>query len=233
MNNPWAQPPLPIDWEVHPTYPRRAVPYYLAPLWDVKVAAKVEEEKRKRAMANKVDKEKEPKTDTIPRELRGKLKKAKAAKGLLQDLEEQVRQFVKTWEDKAKAEKGQEPEMDSEDEEIVFVGRNGQMNDMPPSPNSKKNKAPGVPKDHLVFDSPADDRGASFGYILRCQRLDSADWSTGAGWSTTSPPTTACAHGLLLSAIPRDEKPTWVYKRRSQPGTCPLYPEICPVPCGV
>ena len=34
LSNPHAEPPTPKDWEVHPTYRVRNVPYYLAPLWD-------------------------------------------------------------------------------------------------------------------------------------------------------------------------------------------------------
>ena len=105
----------------------------------------------------------------VPKDLREKLKKRKAAKGLLQDLEEQVRKFVGDWEERRKA-KGQEqpPEMDSEDEEIVFVGRNGQMHDMPPSPRANKNDLYGEDgeRNKLVFYSSPDDHGASFGYCF-------------------------------------------------------------------
>ena len=174
LNNPWAQPPLPIDWEVHPTYPRHAVPYYLAPLWDANVAAKSMDEKKKRGTVEEAKTVEDSNARRIPKELRGKLKKAKAAKGLLHDLEEQVRKFVQTWEEKAKTTEPDEPHLvDSEDEEIVFVGRNGQMIDIPPSPNLKRVKAFEASKDQLVFDSPADDHGASFGYLLRseCQEF--------------------------------------------------------------
>ena len=123
------------------------------------------DEKTKRGVTKEDPKAEDQKAGNIPKELRGKLKKAKAAKGLLQDLEEQIRKFVQTWEEKAKAAEPEEPHLvDSEDEEIVFVGRNGQMNDMPPSPNSKRTKNIEAIKDQLVFDSPADDQGASFGY---------------------------------------------------------------------
>lgn len=173
LHNPWAQSPLPIDWEVHPTYPRHAVPYYLAPLWDMKIAAKAMDEKNKREIAKTDTRAEDRNAGNITRELKGKLKKAKAAKGLLHDLEEQVRRFVRTWEEKAKAAEPEEPHLvDSEDEEIVFVGRNGHMSDIPPSPSSKKAKGPEVPKDQLVFDSPADDHGASFGYFRPLDRQE-------------------------------------------------------------
>ena len=127
------------------------------------MAFRAEAEKRKRDVARKQNQTSDESAGKIPRELREKLKKAKAAKGLLKDLEEQVRQFVEKWEDSARKEQSLEPEMDSEDEEIVFVGRNGQMNDIPPSP--KPSSEPNVEKDTLVFDSLADDQGAGFGYV--------------------------------------------------------------------
>ncbi|MCJ1264161.1 hypothetical protein MMC22_004032 [Lobaria immixta] len=167
LNNPWAQPPLPSDWEVHPTYPKHTVPYYLAPLWDANLAARQMAEKRREATKQHMGAKDEGR-GKVPKELREKLKKAKAAKGLLQALEEQVRKFVKDWEEKAlAAEKEFPPEVDSEDEEIVFVGRNGQMHDMPPSPKlSKHRDGNEIKSDQLVFDSLADDRGANFGRWL-------------------------------------------------------------------
>ena len=56
--------------------------------------------------------------------------------------------------------------LDSDDEEIVFVGRNGQMHEIPspPSPDIFKD-------DKLVFDSAADDHGANFGYVTYCLSL--------------------------------------------------------------
>ena len=163
LNNPWAQPPLPSDWEVHPTYPKHSVPYYLAPLWDQDMAVRADAEKKKRELARKHAQISDASTESVPRELREKLKKAKAAKGLLRDLEEQVRLFVEKWEATASKDR-EEPELDSEDEEIVFVGRNGQMNDMPPSPQSKTSPdKDDIERDRLVFESLANDQGASFG----------------------------------------------------------------------
>lgn len=166
LNNPWAQAPLPSDWEVHPTHPRHNVPYYLAPLWDQDLAIRADAERKKREAARKQAQASDESAGKVPRELREKLKKAKAAKGLLKDLEEQVRIFVKTWEDSSTKKEKEEPELDSEDEEIVFVGRNEHMNDMPPSPNSNQRlDETEVERDRLVFDSLANDRGASFGCV--------------------------------------------------------------------
>ncbi|KAL9103159.1 MAG: hypothetical protein Q9163_001764 [Psora crenata] len=158
LSNPWAQPPLPSDWEVHPTYPRYTVPYFLAPLWDQGLAAKAEAKEHLTARRHVQAKDKGQ--GQVPRELREKLKKAKAAKGLLKDLEEQVRVFIKNWEDKTRIEK---PELDSEDEEIVFVGRNGHMHDMPSPKFGDGMNEEHIERDRLVFDSLANDQRASFG----------------------------------------------------------------------
>ena len=104
----------------------------------------------------------------VPAELKQKLKRAKGAKSLLQDLEEEVRAFVKEWETKqcalsgkgGKAEEEEGLEMDSEDEEIVFVGRNGTMSD-----EQRKTVEEELEREKLVFDSLADDHGASFGSV--------------------------------------------------------------------
>lgn len=94
----------------------------------------------------------------MPAELKMKLKKAKGAKTLLQELEEEVRKFVAEWE---KKERGEEVEMDSEDEEIVFVGRDGSMSDA-----QRKVVEAELEREKLVFDSLADEQSGSFGYAI-------------------------------------------------------------------
>ena len=116
----------------------------------------------------------------VPRELRETFKRAKAAKGLLRDLEEQVRLFMSEKSECPKTPQEQKPkreELDSSDEEIVFVGRNGKMQDMPPSPDTRDGDDSDTSysnirydghQDHhfererLVVDSPANDRAAGF-----------------------------------------------------------------------
>ena len=127
------------------------------------MAARAGSEKKKREAARKQAEAEDESASKIPRDLRQKLKKAKAAKGLLKDLEEEVRLFVKTWEDRTK-DVGKY-ETDSEDEEIVFVGRNGQMNDIPSSPEISLDESDAERDQRLVFDSLANDQGASFGYV--------------------------------------------------------------------
>jgi len=144
-----------MDWEIRPTYPVQTVPYFLAPLWDERQA----EARRRLASAPKP--EPEDPLGRIPKELRQKLKKAKAAKGLLQDLEENVRCFVRRWEDKEAQlrSEGLEDLDSSEDEEIVFVGRRGHTREGRAQQKAEEKLA----RDKLVFDSLVDDHGAAFG----------------------------------------------------------------------
>ena len=159
LHVPGVQPPLPSDWEVHPTYPVHSVPYYLAPLWESGVRHRAEEAaaaKKKKSLKSKID----TGESRVPQELRQKLKKARGAKSLLQDLEEEVRNFVKEWAGKNASLGRDGAELDSEDEEIVFIGRNGTMSD-----EQRKTVEEELEREKLVFDSLADDHGASFGYV--------------------------------------------------------------------
>lgn len=162
LHVPNVQPPLPSDWEVHPTYPVHTVPYYLAPLWDAGVRHRaeeiVEEKKRRSAKAAGVEEQK----GRVPQELRQKLKKSKGAKSLLQELEEEVRAFVKEFERRERDKEGKEEvEMDSEDDEIVFVGRNGAMSD-----EERKTVEEELEREKKIFDSLEGDKGATFGRWL-------------------------------------------------------------------
>jgi hypothetical protein len=162
LHVPNAQPPLPSDWEVRPTHPVRAFSYYLAPLWDHGFRQRAEETAAgKRREADKKAGFQEQR-GRVPQELRQKLKRSKGAKSLLQELEEEIRTFVKEWEMRQKAEEGKSDlEMDSEDEEIVFVGRNGVLSD-----EQRTSAEAQLQREKLVFDSLADDHGASFGYVV-------------------------------------------------------------------
>ncbi len=97
----------------------------------------------------------------IPKEVRAKLKRARAAKGLLQDLEEQVRLFLQKWSEKeaSRREDGLH-DVDSEEEEIVFVGRGGVMHD---SLGRKEKEYNHVSREKMLFEGMADDKGAGFG----------------------------------------------------------------------
>ena len=188
LSNPWAVPPLPSDWEIRPTYPRRTVPYYLAPLWDAAEFQRAVETKLKgrrnstrnhgKHVHNTGMSPMEEAAASIPKEVRAKLKRAKAAKGLLQDLEESVRTFVRKWNEReiCLREGGlQDVPLTSdseEDEEIVFVGRGGAMHD---SSEKKESGGDGLNDDgtisteKMVFEGLSDDKGAAFArWLVHC-----------------------------------------------------------------
>ena len=166
LNNPYAQPPLPSDWEVGPTYPRHGtVPYYLAPLWDAELAAARKAERaaaKKNVKKGKTITKEESTMGKVPRELKEALKRARGAKGLLQIMEEEVRSFLQMWEEReGRGGTHEEEECNSSDEEIVFVGRNGTMTERPC--RTKKPEEPELRLDRLICDGPVDDHGATFG----------------------------------------------------------------------
>ncbi|KAF1824409.1 uncharacterized protein K489DRAFT_316914 [Dissoconium aciculare CBS 342.82] len=171
VGNPWAnEPPLPIDWAVRPTHPVHRVPYAIAPLWDAGYATAAAERARQaqKARARNADGSAANLTREAARvaqELRAKLKKARGAKGLLQDLEEAVRSFVREWEDKQRQLEDEgaiaESSDDDDEEEIVFVGRSGASHDA-----VDRHADAALAKDKLIFESLVDDHGAAFGRYL-------------------------------------------------------------------
>ncbi|KIY00877.1 uncharacterized protein Z520_03543 [Fonsecaea multimorphosa CBS 102226] len=190
LSNPWAVPPLPSDWEVRPTYPRRTVPYYLAPLWDAAEFQRAVESKLKgrrnstrnhgkRVVQNTGMSPMEEAATSIPKEVRAKLKRARAAKGLLQDLEETVRAFVRKWNEREiRLRRDGLHDIpltsDSEDEEIVFIGRNGAMHDST-SKDQKDNGEAGwdddgtIGTEKMVFEGLDKDKGAAFArWLVHC-----------------------------------------------------------------
>ena len=80
------------------------------------------------------------------------------------DLEGQVRGFVAEWHEKEReaAQLGVPTDPDSEDDEIVFVGRNGHMNDVSPSSSAVLP----AKKELMLFDTPEEDVGGCFGRWL-------------------------------------------------------------------
>lgn len=103
-----------------------------------------------------------------------RLKHARAARGMLQDLEEDIRSFIQRWNEKQlmlRREGLQDAPMSEDDseDEVVFVGRNGQMHDSP----ERKRRFQQMRKDmsshnecdgeKMVFESLVDDRAAGFG----------------------------------------------------------------------
>jgi hypothetical protein len=129
-----------------------------------------------------------------------RLKHARAARGLLQELEEDIRRFVLTWNEKhAKLQKEgransghshcedeeqkqgrklaeEKDQGDDDDDEIVFMGRNGRMQS-----SSGRKRWPGNSKaaigvanendeEKMVFESLVEDRGAGFGSVSQLLR---------------------------------------------------------------
>lgn len=166
INNPWAQPPAPGDWSVQPTHPRHdPLPYYLAPLWESHYANKQPSQSLRRA--KKVEPGHDEEKIRVSKELRQSLKHARAARGLLQDLEEDIRRFLEKWNDQQlerETNNSEQSEFEDSDEEIVFVGRNGQMHDA-----HRRREKSQLDQDALqegqkmVFESLAQDSGAVFG----------------------------------------------------------------------
>ncbi|KAF2637495.1 hypothetical protein P280DRAFT_500667 [Massarina eburnea CBS 473.64] len=174
LNNPYAEPPQPHDWEVRPTHPVHNVPYCLASLWDAGLKRQSAERKTaavKAKAATKTTVKKPTDPGIVPKELREKLKRSRGAKGLLMDLESEVRKFVEDWEEKERRDGERaradglpgDSDLDSEDDEIVFVGRNGQMRDLHSPPSSPIEQ---VKRELMLFETPEEDNSGSFGRWL-------------------------------------------------------------------
>ncbi|OOF91306.1 hypothetical protein ASPCADRAFT_134321 [Aspergillus carbonarius ITEM 5010] len=172
LHNPWVEPPSSKDWDIQATHTRHdPMPYYLAPLWDTHYAH-LDHSSSKQTAEMRTEKHR------VPKELRQKLKHARAARGILQDIEEDIRHFIQRWNEKqlllkqeGLADAPQSSDDDSEDE-IVFVGRNGLMHDSPQrkarlqkmrDAMSAHNERDG---EKMVFESLVDDRAAGFGRWL-------------------------------------------------------------------
>lgn len=132
LHVPNAQPPLPSDWQVRPTYPvLPTVPYAIAQYWDKGLRERVEERKAQFSVHRRAGKVvvscEQQEVGKVPRDLRTKAKKTPAVKSWLRLLEEPVREFLV---DAGVVNQAEEGGSDTEeDEEIVFVGRNGSMMD--------------------------------------------------------------------------------------------------------
>lgn len=149
------------------------MPYYLAPLWDVHYSHVADHQSAMKAAERANEKH------HIPKELRVKLKHARASRGMLQDLEEEVRTFIQKWNEKELLLENEglqdAPENSTSDEsedEIVFVGRNGQMHDSPERKErlrllreeiSTHSERDG---EKMVLETLVNDRAAGFRYGL-------------------------------------------------------------------
>ncbi|KAK0260308.1 hypothetical protein B0A54_01947 [Friedmanniomyces endolithicus] len=210
LSNPHAQPPLPSDWEVQPTYPRRKVPYFLAPLWDAEFAARAAGERGRERGEVGVSKG-EAEVRQVTRELKARLKKSRGAKGLLQDLENEVRGFIEQWEAKEQELENEGViEADSEDEEIVFVGRNGVTSDE----RRREREMETVEKDKLIFQSLVDDHGAAFGRYLVHSIAAYYGLQT---WSVTKGDPARREAYVGLKVDPKTRRPSWSRSEMPRP----------------
>lgn len=125
LNVPNSQPPLPSDWEVHPTNPvHNNMPYYLAYLWERRFQRQLEEEEDENQSKSKLS----CPHGKASRDLKLALKKAKGAKPILKDIEHEIRAFIQNASDKDlvinSTSSSQSVEViDSEDEDIIFISR--------------------------------------------------------------------------------------------------------------
>ncbi|KAI0021618.1 R3H-associated N-terminal domain-containing protein [Xylariomycetidae sp. FL0641] len=166
MHVPNAQPPQPFDWEPRPTHPVHHVPYQVANVWDLRVRAEVDAKKavaarRKQVHTRTLGDEHVP--GRVPRELFQRAKKIPAIKGWVKSLEEPVRQYLV---EREMARDTHSSEEDTEDEEIVFVGRNGSMHD---GWKKARREEKGHPQDEgMVFDALGlgDEDGGAFRYVF-------------------------------------------------------------------
>ncbi|KAJ6447155.1 uv-damaged DNA-binding protein [Purpureocillium lavendulum] len=137
---PNVQPPLPSDWEVRPAHPVRRVPYQLAQFWDRGVRQRVED-KTSALQAARKKQQRNAGSATglavgeVPRDLRESAKRNPVIRNWVRSLEDPVRQYLvdeqRHQEGSAKQPDDIETEdLDSEDEEIVFVGRKSAMREL-------------------------------------------------------------------------------------------------------
>ncbi|KAL0933483.1 uncharacterized protein CTRU02_212446 [Colletotrichum truncatum] len=158
---PNVQPPLPSDWEVHPTYPVQVVRYDIAKYWDTGLRERIEDKTAKLQAQRKKQQRKDGSATglgmgEVPRDLRETAKRSPAIKGWVRVLEEPIRSFLKERSEESDA------EGDSEDEEIVFVGRKGMTAAGKGWKKARREVGSEKVDTGMVFDSLGDDESASF-----------------------------------------------------------------------
>lgn len=170
MHVPNVQPPLPSDYEVHPTHPIHRVPYSIAQFWDHGVRQRVEEKTIRLQAARKKQQLKSGSATglgagEVPRDLREASKRSAVVKTWVKALEEPVRQFLYGQQEQEIVDSAAE-DMDSEDEEIVFVGRNGATRELQERKATWKYAHREVSQEMvdsgMVFDSFGTDESAAF-----------------------------------------------------------------------
>ncbi|KAH7189366.1 R3H-associated N-terminal domain-containing protein [Fusarium flagelliforme] len=178
MHVPNVQPPLPSDYEVHPTHTIHRVPYQLAQFWDRGVRQRVED-KTARLQAERKKQQLKLGSATglgageVPRDLREATKRSPVVRSWVRSLEEPVRQYLAsqraataTNEEASDDSDSAADQMDSDDEEIVFVGRNGAMRELREKKATWKHAHREVSQETvdsgMLFDSFGNDESAAF-----------------------------------------------------------------------
>jgi hypothetical protein len=137
------------------------VPYYLAALWDKKYAPDGHRRRSSAAsaaaaVAAAAQKERargRAERPVVPKQLKDRLKRSRGAKGLLQDLEEEVRGFIESYDGSVReCLRG----LALDDDDYVLIPRDDGLGeareDIEPLPQPEK----------LIFQGLEDDRTASF-----------------------------------------------------------------------
>ncbi|KAF2965234.1 hypothetical protein GQX73_g8331 [Xylaria multiplex] len=139
LHVPNAIPPEPQDYIPCPTHPVHHIPYHIAAAWELRVRSEIEARnaalaRRKQALTRTLGDESV--AGRVPRELCQRAKKTPAVRTWVRSLEEPVRKYLVEREvakegdvDLKTDDSESSTDLDSEDEEIVFVGRNGSMRD--------------------------------------------------------------------------------------------------------
>ncbi|KAI1209026.1 uncharacterized protein F4807DRAFT_461145 [Annulohypoxylon truncatum] len=159
---PNAQPPEPYDWEPRPLYPVNHIPYQIAIAWDKRVRAEVEEKRaaaaRRKQMQTRTLGD-EHVTGRVPRELFQRAKKTPAMKTWVRSLEEPVRQYL-VEQQLVNEPTSSNSEDDTEDEEIVFVGRDGSMREG--WKKAKRENQDKTEEEGMIFDALGNDADRAF-----------------------------------------------------------------------
>ncbi|KAK2070552.1 hypothetical protein P8C59_005037 [Phyllachora maydis] len=177
LHVPNVEPPHPDDWLPRPTHPVTHVPYHVAQYWDRGVRERVEERKaadatyRKKPVpglhvpAGPAVTGPRAEVGKVPRVLHTKAKRTPAVKSWLRGLEEPVRQYLVESGAVAKRADGchSSDERDSEDDEIVFVGRNGGMYEGGRAWKQARRQVANKPAEAgMVLEASGDDESAAF-----------------------------------------------------------------------
>ncbi|KAF5022282.1 hypothetical protein F66182_5659 [Fusarium sp. NRRL 66182] len=175
MHVPNVQPPLPSDYQVQATHPIHRVPYQIAQFWDHGVRQRVEEKTARLQTARKMQQLKAGSATglgagEVPRDLREATKRSPVVRTWVRSLEEPVRQYLASQQAQAVAADedadSAAEQMDSDDEEIVFVGRNGAMRELREKKATWRHAHREVSQETvdsgMVFDSFGTDESAAF-----------------------------------------------------------------------